>query len=457
MVKKQMKKLLMFMVMLIAVFMLGGKSNKVLANDFTTAYNLIADGKWSGDCYLEKNVEDYYKIELSTTGYLNLKLMSYIKTPSYDYTYVKLYDEEFDYLGYSQCNGATSTAPVTNSSGWVLSAGTYYVKISTDDTKYSGYYKLYADFASYGTDITVGGAASDSAKDIYLDKKIKGAVTATNSYDWFKIEVPMNGKYKYIFESYVGLYVTVYDNNLGEISSNDTYWDETINADMELSAGTYYVKVEGKKYDGLYYFELRTIIPEKGQIITHTSTKNQYKVTKAGKTGGTVEYYRGNNGSSTTISIPDTVKIDGITYKVTGISANALEGNQKVKKVVVGKNIKTIGTRAFYGCTELKTVTFQKSSALTTIKSKAFSQCKKLSKITIPEKVTSIGKQAFEKCSKLKSIIIKTTKLKETKVGAKAFSNIYKKATIKVPKSSYNKYKKMLKKKGIGSTVAIRK
>ena len=72
-------------------------------------------------------------------------------------------------------------------------------------------------------------------------------------------------------------------------------------------------------------------------------------------------------------------------------------------------------------------------------------------------RVTSIGKQAFYKCSKLKTITIKTTKLTVNKMGAKAFSEIHKKATIKVPKSKWNNYKKMLKKKGVSSTVAIKK
>ena len=58
--------------------------------------------------------------------------------------------------------------------------------------------------------------------------------------------------------------------------------------------------------------------------------------------------------------------------------------------------------------------------------------------------VTKINAKAFKGCSKLKKIIIKTKKL--TKIGSKAFSGIHKKAKIKVPKSRYKKYKKMIKK-----------
>ena len=58
--------------------------------------------------------------------------------------------------------------------------------------------------------------------------------------------------------------------------------------------------------------------------------------------------------------------------------------------------------------------------------------------------VTSIGTKAFYGCTKLKTIKISTTKIK--KIGANSFKNIYKTATIKVPKSKLAKYTKLIKK-----------
>ncbi|MBQ4529006.1 MAG: hypothetical protein IJA36_00130 [Lachnospiraceae bacterium] len=42
-------------------------------------------------------------------------------------------------------------------------------------------------------------------------------------------------------------------------------------------------------------------------------------------------------------------------------------------------------------------------------------------------------------------------------IGANAFTGIYKKATIKVPKSKVKTYQKMLKTKGIDNTVKVKK
>ena len=57
--------------------------------------------------------------------------------------------------------------------------------------------------------------------------------------------------------------------------------------------------------------------------------------------------------------------------------------------------------------------------------------------------VTSIGENAFKTSKKVKSITIKTTSL--TSVEDDAFAGLKKRVTIKLPKSKYTEYKKMIK------------
>lgn len=93
---------------------------------------------------------------------------------------------------------------------------------------------------------------------------------------------------------------------------------------------------------------------------------------------------------------------------------------------------------------------------ITSIKSKAFYKKKKLKKVIIGRYVKSVGTKAFYGCKKLKNVTIKATVLKT--VGKQSFSGIYKKATFKVPKSKYKRYKKLLgKKAGIKKTMKIKK
>ena len=218
--------------------------------------------------------------------------------------------------------------------------------------------------------------------------------------------------------------------------------------------------------------------PTKGTVLPDTKSKAKYTVTKGGINGAAVCYTKSTEKNVTSATIPATVKINGVTYKVTAIANNAFANNKKITKVTIGSNVKTIGKKAFYKCTKLKTVKIGKNvttigsnafygcsklsavslgSKVTTISDKAFYKCTSLTKITLPSKVKKIGKQAFYGCKKLKSITIKTTKLTKKNVGSSAFKGIYAKATIKVPKNKLTSYKKILKAKGVSSKAKIKK
>ena len=157
-----------------------------------------------------------------------------------------------------------------------------------------------------------------------------------------------------------------------------------------------------------------------------------YKVTSANGKTPAVQYIAPKSGVKGTVTVPLEVTIDGVTYKVTSIADNAFKGNKKLKKVVVGSNITSIGKNAFAGCTSLTS-------------------------ITIGKNVTKIGKNAFTGCKKLKSIIIKTKKLTTKTVKKGAFNGISKKVVVKVPKSKYKTYKKLLPAKGLKKAAKIRK
>lgn len=156
-----------------------------------------------------------------------------------------------------------------------------------------------------------------------------------------------------------------------------------------------------------------------------------------------------------TLKIPNTIKINGKSYKITAVGKYACKNQKQLKKVILGKYIKTIGEGAFSGCVKLQSVTIGKG--VTTIGNKAFYKCTKLQKITIPSNVKKIGKRAFYGCKTLKNITIQSKKLTGKNVGSKAFQSIYKKAVIKVPKSKLSAYKKLLKSKGAGSKVKIKR
>ena len=108
-----------------------------------------------------------------------------------------------------------------------------------------------------------------------------------------------------------------------------------------------------------------------------------------------------------TVTIPAVKKVKGKKKKVTSVAAKAYANDKTIAKLVIGKNVKKIGKRAFYGCSNIKT------------------------------------------------IIIKTEKLKESSIGADAFKGISRNAVVKVPKKLVKKYKKILQKKGLNKKIKV--
>lgn len=159
----------------------------------------------------------------------------------------------------------------------------------------------------------------------------------------------------------------------------------------------------------------------------------KYKITKSSEKNGTVAVYGLNvkKKSVKAVSIPSAVMYKGYKFKVTSISTAAFKGCTKLTKVKLGANVTTIGGKAFANCVNLK-------------------------KIVIPSKVSKIGGKAFYGCKRLKSVTIKSKKLTAKRVGKSAFTKIYSKAVVKVPKSKSSAYKKILKKSGIGKKVKIK-
>ena len=141
--------------------------------------------------------------------------------------------------------------------------------------------------------------------------------------------------------------------------------------------------------------------------ITKTVGKAIYKVIKSDAKNGTVTLVKLTNKNEKKFTVPASVKVDGVSFKVTEISKNVFKNNKKLKQVTIGKN------------------------------------------------VTKIGANAFNGDSKLKKITIKSTKLK--KVGKKAFKGIHAKCRIKVPKKKLTAYKRLLKGKGQKAGVKITK
>lgn len=70
-------------------------------------------------------------------------------------------------------------------------------------------------------------------------------------------------------------------------------------------------------------------------------------------------------------TIAASVKINNTAYRITSVKANALKGKKKITSVTIGKNVATIGAKAFSGCKNLKKITV-KTTILKKVGKQAF-------------------------------------------------------------------------------------
>ena len=147
---------------------------------------------------------------------------------------------------------------------------------------------------------------------------------------------------------------------------------------------------------GLKKADITVKVPAAGT--TFTAGILQYKVTKSDAKNGTVTVSKLLKKKSK-VTIPQTVKKDGYTFKVTAINKRVFQKNKTLKTVVIGKNIKSIGAKSFFGCAKLKAIRFMGTKA-PKIGSRAFTGIKKSCKITVPKKMSNKNLKKLKKAMK---------------------------------------------------------
>ena len=103
-------------------------------------------------------------------------------------------------------------------------------------------------------------------------------------------------------------------------------------------------------------------------------------------------WHNWNNYSESSITIPESIQVDGKSYIVNAIGDYALNNCHNLTEVYLPRTIKSIGTYAFSCCDKLKELVLPDS--LETISSFAFFNCL-FDKLTIPSSVKNIYFCAF--------------------------------------------------------------
>lgn len=133
---------------------------------------------------------------------------------------------------------------------------------------------------------------------------------------------------------------------------------------------------------------------------------------------------------SNSLIIPTTVIYANKEYRVTDIGEYAFFGCSELTSITIPKSVTNIGDSAFCKCLGLTSITIPES--VTNIGNSAFLFCSSLTSITIPENVTRIEDYTFAFCSNLTSITIPKS---VTSIGGWTFNFCSSLTSITIPEN----------------------
>ena len=152
-------------------------------------------------------------------------------------------------------------------------------------------------------------------------------------------------------------------------------------------------------------------------LISHPSIVKNVILGNSVVSIGTYAFY--NCSNLTSIHIPESV---------TSIGDYALRSCKSLSSIYIPEGVTSIGNYAFYYCTSLTSVYIPKG--VTSIGERVFEQCSSLTSVYIPEGVTSIGRYAFNYCTSLTSVNIPEG---VTSIGERVFERCTSLTSVYIP------------------------
>lgn len=340
----------------------------------------------------------YYKFTIDKPGYIQLKVdHSYNGGEFFCVVFQSKNPDAMEYQWDKFYNlHARKTAVTTTGSKMGLKAGTYYLEIFTDSTAEAIDYDLTVMFTAANDWEAEKNDNVTTANNIKLNEVKYGHIgEQVGNYDYFKIDIPSDGKYDieinhdYLNISHDAIEVSVRTYNgtdekkCGSFFSKGT--TEKTKDTFELSAGTYYIRVED--YARAFFGEYSIVVKKSsatGGKPSQGSSGNSNSAKPAGGSNVVTDAPQGVTESETFAQINAEVEKEA--------SSAEIKFYDDFKYIVINVNVYICGYSG--SSKKVKIPSEIDGMPVVGITDNAFAKTS-TQEITVPSSVSEFGKNAF--------------------------------------------------------------
>lgn len=300
---------------------------------------LSTDGQWIDGNISAKGEVDYYSVSIPSAGWLTVDFQGFSVADSYiqiwDVNLTNCYESHEIYTS-SDINPKTHTDEIA------LEPGTYVLKVYAygDNT---GNYRLKALFKAAGNNESANNNNFNTAQNLGIGQAVTGFISRDDRVDFYKVNIANRQTLKFITTCYArDIYITIYNKDFIQTERYEVYYGaedspKTHDKELDLTPGTYYIKVE--PYGdccGRYVFKVdkkilinKLVISGKKEIAASKKTKLKTKIAPANADNKELEWSTSN---SSIASVSNTGNVTAYRAGKVTIYAKTKDGSNKTAK-----------------------------------------------------------------------------------------------------------------------------
>lgn len=275
------RNMISILAMLVCCICLGMAGRPIKASA-AASWSTLKFGEWMRTGTITKDYDTrYYTITIPKSGYVTVYCNSFFSSCG---VWLLTEDMQTTILSNYWMYGDEST-PSTYKGGQWIEAGTYLIKVKGNSGKYGNFW-VRADYKAAGNNETEPNNMYAQATNLTFNKKMRGLRSAQDTDDYYVFTIPEERELTLQVTSYIyGAGVEVRNSDMEVVKKYSWIYGteeapETINLNLDLTKGKYYIHVYSSGRTGYYDLILKPVKILASEIVVNRTAATIYKGNK---------------------------------------------------------------------------------------------------------------------------------------------------------------------------------